>query len=416
MTFLAPERLRTLTSSARGPALGLGGQVLNAGTNVVTVYLASLTLSPSQFGEFAIAFACVTVVLAGARGLIGSTMLVHLPTVGQHDRARLERSAFGFTVLVGCGASALLVVVALVAPNQVLLLWFAPWMATVLLQDAARHALLSRSRPGSALLLDVAWATAQAAVLLGVMAAGRDLQLDVLATAWGVGGLAGWMFAMAFRDARAGDPRPWLHSTRDLSGWLSGVAVLAQVELYVVLLLTAELVGDADAGGLRAVQLLAYQPAMIMLGALLILATPVMVRARTSAVSVREASRRVDVMVAPVVGALVLVMLLRDPLMALFFSQYGAYAQLAVPVSLQGICTAFAVAPMALLQGSRRGSAVLALQSARAVSTVVAAVVGVLVAGVAGLAWAMALSAVVTMVLTRIVAHRSVARFAGPTT
>ncbi len=394
-------RGRRLAAQARRPVLGIAGQILNAATNVVTVYVASLLLRPDAFGEFALAFTLITVVLAAGRGLVGSTMQVHLPTLAEGPRRGMERSALGFTTLIGVIASA-----GLLLAGQGAIVWLAPWVVAALLQDAARYVFLATGRQGAALLLDGAWALAQGLTIAVAVLVGAPVTIELLATAWGVGAVAGVVLFGALTRSWPAPPGPWVRTTRDIAGWFTAVAVIAQLELYLVLLLTGTLLGAADAGGLRAVQLLAYQPAMVLLGALSVVVTPMMVRARTSHASIVHARRRITITVSPVIAVLIAVAFLREPLMGVLFPQYVAVSALVVPVALQGVLTALAVASLVLLRALRRGRTVLLLQVTRLVLILTMIVIGMLVAGPTGLAWGLAAGSLLVFVLiTATAAH-----------
>jgi O-antigen/teichoic acid export membrane protein len=388
---------------ARRPVLGIAGQGLNAATNVVTAYLAAQLLAPDAFGAFVLAFAGVTLVLAAGRGLVGSTVLVHLPAVDDAARPALVRSAVGFTLVVGAVAG---VAVTVIGPPELRV--FAPWLVGALVQDAGRYVFLADSRPGAALALDVAWAAVQGAILGGWLLLGPPVGVTALAVSWGGGALAGVALLAVLTDVRPASPRPWLRATRDVAGWFTVTAALGAAEIFLVLLLTGELLGPADAGGLRAAQLLAYQPALVVLGALLVLVTPVMVRARSSAPALRAASGRVLLAVSPVIVVLALVAVLREPLMGLFFGRFTGFAPLVVPVAVQGVLAALSVPAQALLRGLRRGRAVFAVSLARLVVLLAGALAGVGLDGVVGAAWGLVAATAVGLVGIQVVAQRAV--------
>lgn len=375
----------SLAGRARRPVLGVSGQVLNAATNVVTVYLAALLLRPDAFGVFALAFALVTVVLAAGRGLVGTTMQVELPALETGPRRDMVRSAIGFTLLVGVAASLMLAVLGSDA-----LVWFAPWVTAALMHDAGRHAFLAVGREGAALLLDLVWAAVQGLCIAAWLLSGHTVTIGLLATCWGLGALAGFGLFAVLADARPSFPGRWARSTRDVAGWFTGVAATAQIELYLVLLLAGTLLGPGEAGGLRAAQLMAYQPALVVLGSLGILFTPLMVRAGTSRLEIARAWRTIAVASSPVAVALLLVAVLREPLMSLLFAQYVGFAPLVVPLALQGMFSTVGVASLVMLRALRRGRIVFTLQALRALLMVVAALAGLMNGGAIGLAWGLA--------------------------
>lgn len=407
MTTLPIARVRALAARSRRPACAVAGQVLNAATNVVTAYVASVLLRPAEFGTFVVAFAIVTVVLAAGRGLIGATMLVHLPAQDEADRAELVRSALGFTILAGLGASVLVVLAAVAQP---VLLFFAPWVTAALLQDVGRYVFLSAGRTGRALALDVVWAVVQAVVLaVGIVVSGA-VSLELVATAWGLGASAGTIAFMAFHRLRPIQPGRWARVTRDVAGWFTAVAVVGQVEIYLVLFLTGVLLAPADVGGVRAVQLLAFHPPLVLLAALLMIVQPMVVRARSSPDALRAASHRVTMIMTPVICGLAALAVLREPLMAALFGQYVGYAPLVVPVAIQSAFVALMIAPLTVLNGLRQGATAFSIQAMRTAGLVAAAVVGMRLAGVWGLAWALAISAAVAWGQAALSARRAISR------
>lgn len=379
-----------------GPFLATASQLLNAGTNVATAFAASVVLRPEAFGVFVLGFAAVTVLLATGRGLIGQTMLTQLPAAAPGDRRATVRSALGFALLVGlAGAVALLVVSGWVGA----LVWFVPWVAAALLQDVGRYTFLAEGRPGRALALDVSWALAQGLVVAGWWALGGPPAVGVLATAWGIGALAGLITFVALDPAaaRPAAPGPWLRSTRDVAGWFTAMSVLGQLEVYLVILLAGALAGTRDAGGLRAVQLLVFQPPMVLLGAVLALAMPRAARLGAGSPELPSVWRLTAVAVVPVAAGVLVVAALAHPLMAILFPQYTDYAGLVLPVALQSALAAFAVPTLALLAGTRRAGLAFALQGGRSVLLLIGVVAGVVVAGTAGLAWSLAVTAAITL-------------------
>lgn len=398
MAVPAGGRLRYIAGRARPPALGLAGQLLNAATNVATAFVASLLLRPEDFGVFVLGFACVTLALASGRGLIGTTMLAQLPAAAPVDRPALLRSALGFTVLVGIGAS--LVLLAISSWVAAVLL-FAPWVTVALVQDVGRYAFLAEGRTGAALLLDGVWAAAQVLTVSAWWLTGGTITLGLLATAWGIGALAG-VVALAVLlppGTRPSSPRRWARTTRDVAGWFTALAVLGQAEIYVVLLLVGALLGAREAGGLRAVQLLVFQPPMVLLGAVLMLATPAVARrgATAGTAALSALWRRTALAVTPVALAILAVAALGGPLMSLLFAQYTDYTSFVLPVALQSALAAFGVPSLALFSGTRRGALAFVLAAGRSGLVVVAVVVGVAVAGPTGLVWALAVSSALSL-------------------
>jgi O-antigen/teichoic acid export membrane protein len=115
-------------------------------------------------------------------------------------------------------------------------------------------------------------------------------------------------------------------------------------------------------------------------------------------------------MASPVVGGLALLAVLRIPLMTLLFPHYVDYAPLVVPIALQSVFVALSIGPLCVLNGLRQGSAVFRMQVLRTSALVAAAVVGMRVAGVVGLAWALALASSLVWLQLLVVTHRAITR------
>lgn len=164
------------------------------------------------------------------------------------------------------------------------------------------------------------------------------------------------------------------------------MAVVAQVELFLVLATVGLVLGPADAGGLRAVQLLVSQPATVVLGAMLVLATPTVATAAQGpgGTSLRTVHRQVVRQVAPVVVGVAVVAALAGPLMQLLFPRWSGYAPLALPVALQTGLLAWCMPAMALLNGTRRGRVSLALHLCRSTVVVAGTALGGVLGGAAG--------------------------------
>ncbi len=161
--------------------------------------------------------------------------------------------------------------------------------------------------------------------------------------------------------------------------------------------------------GLRAVQLLVYQPPTTFMAAVLVLATPVFARL---AVRPDRAPflrlRRSAVLAMGVLGLLVLAAIpLRHVLLDLLFPRYTDFAPLVAPLALQVVVGGLGVPFAASLRGMRRGRELFATQVVTALGLVVGAVVGLALGGVLGLAWGMAAGAVVSVGVEVVVAVRA---------
>jgi O-antigen/teichoic acid export membrane protein len=204
---------------------------------------------------------------------------------------------------------------------------------------------------------------------------------------------------LAKERPRPADPRNWLRDTRYLSGWMTLTSVLGQAEIYAVIVIAGVVLLPEEAAGLRAVQLLVFQPAVTLLTAMLVILTPVAARAvvagDTDAV---RAVRRSALIWSGCVGVIVLLIVpFRGPLLAVLFPQYAGFENLVPPIAFQTAVLALTVPFHALLRGYRRARTESLLQTVNAVCLVGAATVGMVLGAVHGLAWAMAVVSLGTL-------------------
>ena len=400
---------------AAGPArsrralFGVGDQVLSSGTNYLTAFVASFVLAPESFGGFVVAYAVVTVVAAATRAFLSEPLLAHLPTVASASRrAQLAGSALTASAVVGVVGSVLLSVLGLAGGVLATLLAFAPWLTGALVADAGRYVLLARSETGRTFAVDAAWALAQLGALVVVAATGAWSPATIAAS-WGIGALAAVATLAVVGVGRPRRPGEWLREGRYLSGWFTVVSVVGQVQMYAVLLIAGAVLATSEMAGLRAVQLLVYQPPTTFMAAVLVLATPMFARL---AVRPDRAPflrlRRSAVLAMGVLGLVVLAAIpLRHVLLDLLFPRYTDFAPLVAPLALQVVVGGLGVPFAASLRGMRRGRELFATQVVTALGLVVGAVVGLALGGVLGLAWGMAAGAVVSVGVEVVVAVRA---------
>ncbi|MDL5159145.1 hypothetical protein [Actinomycetospora termitidis] len=394
---------------SRGRAVvGVADQLVSSASNYLTAFVASAVLLPGEFGAFVAAYAVVTVLCAAGRAVIGEPLLAHLPTVGAARRPSLGSSALTGSAVLGLAGLAVCVVGGLAWDGAVgdALLALALWVPGALVVDAGRHVLLARSDTGRALAVDVVWLVAQGVVLLAAFLTTGRFSLGSVAAAWGVGALVALvvLLAVSAEARRIVDPRPWFAESRYLAGWFTLTSVLGQAQVYLVLLLAGAVLVADDVAGLRAVQLLVFQPPVTFLAALLVLATPVMARLAVAGdrAGLRRARRTALAATAVLSAVLLAAIPLRDVLMGLLFPQYLGYTGLVAPIVLQTALAAFAVPFLAQVRGERRGGALFGLQVVTAVGMLVGAGAGLVVGGeagsaVTGLAWGLTASSLVAL-------------------
>lgn len=394
-----------VSAAFRRSAAGVADQVVSSASNYLTAFLASVVLAPNEFGRFVLAYAVVTVLLAGGRAFVGESLLAHLPVVDAARRRPLTTSALGTGVLLGLAGS---VVCLAGTPTGLPLLAFLPWVPGAMLADAGRYVLLAGRDTARALVVDTVWAIVQLAVLVVPWATG-DWSVGVLATAWGVGALAAAAAFVAMTGQWPAGPGAWWAESRYVAGWFTLSSVLGQVQVYAVLLLAGAALSPLDTAGLRAVQLLVYQPAITLMGALVVLLVPVMSRQlATGEPAALRRVRRTALLLFLVVGAVVLVAVpLRDVLLDALFPHYIGFTFLVAPVAVQTALTGLGVPFLAQLRATRRGRVVVGQQLLQLVTGLAAAGTGAAIGGVRGLAWGLVAATGVVLASLAVMAVRT---------
>lgn len=397
-------------AKSRQPVLGVVDQIVSSATNFLTAFLASYTLAPDAFSTFVIGYAIVIVISAVGRSLVGEPLLAHLPTVAAGARSRMFCSAMACAVVIGGAASILLLGLGLSGARPLTsLIWFAPWLPVVFVQDACRFVFLALEDTGRALTIDVAWALAQG-VALAVTIAFGDLSIATLSAGWGIGALAGIAGFLVLTPGTIvpSDPRPWMRETRYLSGWFTLTSLLGQCQIYTVVVLAGLVLLPIDTAGLRAVQLMVFQPSITIIAAFLVVVTPLVARLEAQG-RFREIRtvRWVTLGGSAVLSAVILLAVpLRGFLLKTFFPLYTAFDHLVLPLALQSVASAFSVPFVALLRGFRQARLLFLIEILCSPLLVVAALAGMLVAGVVGLAWGLAAASAVTLIVLSSAAPR----------
>ncbi|PWW21889.1 O-antigen/teichoic acid export membrane protein [Geodermatophilus normandii] len=398
-----------MSPTLRRTAAGVADQVVSSGSNYLTALLASLVLAPREFAGFVLAYAVVTVLVAGARAVVGEPLLAHLPTVAAAHRRDLSSAALGAAAVLGVVAAAGCVVLGLAGPGLLAgVLAFAAWVPGVLLADAARFVLLARGDTVRALLVDLTWALVQLSALAVVWAVG-SWSVGSLAAAWGVGALAAVVVAAVCTRQGLRPPGTWWAESRYLSGWFTLTSVLGQVQVYLVLVLAGAVLAAVDTAGLRAVQLLVLQPAITLMAAVLVLLTPPMARASAAGdLAALHRARRTALTAMAALGAVVLLAVpLRDVLLGAVFPQYTGYAGIVAPVAVQTAVAALTVPFQAQLRGARRGRSLFVQQVVQLVTLLGGAATGLAAGGLPGLAWGTAAATVVALVSMALAARQA---------
>ncbi len=390
----------------RWAGAGLADQALIALANAGTTLLAAALLSREQAAGPILAIAVGYFVIGINRAFVGEVLVALASRYDGERRDRLVRNGFATSVTLGLLASAVFVVIwAVSQPNGRYdlhnLIWLAPFLPMVLLQDAARYSYLADRRPDRALAIDLVWFGTQAAVvagsLLAVGASGAWLLI-----AWGSGATAGaTVFLVRARPALwRGDPRRWLEQTRQLSGWFTATALVGQFQTLAVNFLVPGRLGKQALSGLRTAQTVLMQPVQNFQLAVQGLLVPRLSRLAHAATRSQHAHeraaaaaafrRQVRLVAAAFAGLAALMVAVVWPAASTVLRhipKFADIAPLALPISLQAGIYLIQVPFTAALRGMHRARMLFAQYVAFTTTSLTGLVVGSGTGSLVGAVW-----------------------------
>lgn len=142
--------------------LGTTDQALSSASNVLFILSLARTLSPKEFGFYALAYACLAAGLAVFRGAIGTPITLR---AGEIEQVRIEASfGLGATLIVSIPASILIIALSALVDIPVHPAFFLG-LPILLIQDLGRISALSAGKVGIALLADGLWFTVSAGLI-----------------------------------------------------------------------------------------------------------------------------------------------------------------------------------------------------------------------------------------------------------
>ncbi len=380
----------------------------NAGLSVVV----ARSVSPGEFGAFALAFSVYTVVVAVSQAMSGQVFSVrHSATTGRRLRSAMSGAA-GTALAVGAVSAVLVGTVGalMAAPLRDVLLATAVLLPALTVQDAWRSIFIARGTPSRAFANDLLWTVLQIVLIGGLLAASVD-RAGWYVVAWGVAALAGAGYGVRQAGAR---PSPaaairYVQANRDVSGpsVAGALAILGAMQVAFVLV---AVVGDIrDVGALRAVGTL--------LGPLNIVGFAV------AGFALPELARRLPpakqlVMVAAGIGAALvvvdltwgaIVLLLPTTVGVALLGQTWPHAQLALPGLITfTACIGATVGTTVVVRALARTRYAFATHAALGCLVIVGAVTGAQVDGARGAAWGLATAAAVMVVPCWLVMLRAI--------
>ena len=256
-------------------------QGISSFTSFTLGVLIARAVSRDDFGAFTLAFSTYLIILNIARAVGTQPLVIRFSGVETPEWRRGAAAASGTMLTMGLGAGLLCLAIAAVTGPTVGPTFAALGIAlpALMVQDGWRFIFFAAGRDRDAVLTDLSWAIALVVFLLLVARFAPGTPQSVLA--WGASAAVACLVGV-WRSGFLPDPRAmpgWLREHSDLVGRYSLEVLVglgaSQAAIYVV----GATAGLAEAGSIRAAQLL-LGPMHIVLQAAHLIAVPEGVRIR----------------------------------------------------------------------------------------------------------------------------------------
>jgi len=416
----------TIAAGSRRAATTLLDQGFSSVSNFAMGVAVARVAGAAGLGAFAFAYAAWLVLVDVHRGLIIEPMAIEGD--GRQAGTRTIERGFAAEVLLGSGATALfaLVGVALhvlhIQAFATPMLFLAPWITVLLLQDYWRLVSIIRQRPGLALANDIVFSCAQGAAFLVIIAAHVHSSGAVI-SAWALGGLAGAAYGLCQYRARPTfrGGLTLIRSRWAMGRWLTGSSLISWGASQAYVYIAGALLGPAALGGLKASQALVAGPAgvLVQAGGSIGLPEASNAYAERGWKGLIKVTRVVTVagIMSFVAAAFVLVLWGRELLSRIYGPQFAHMERVAVLLGVAYIVMSLSLGPLLVLKQTRNAHRILQTQIAGLVVSLVGVAVLTLRFGVVGTAYATIATAATGVVCVRwhqhVVGRLEVGRPAG---
>lgn len=403
----------------RRAAWTLVGQVASSATSAALAVLLARSVDAEGFGAFGIAFAVFTLVIGMTRAVVTTPLLVHHSAAPAASQAGPARQCAGASLAVGLAAGSLCLAAAAVVPGElrVALAVLGLSLPGVLVQDAWRQALFTAARPRDAALNDLVWAAVQAALSALVLSSGAASTATLMAT-WGAGALVGALLGARQLGGRPllSGALPWARRHGPTGARLGAEYALVMGAHTLVTLALGAVAGLGATGAVRGAQTL-LGPLQVLVFAAGSFVVPSLARRRAShgragltTLAVKTSLTTGGLAVA-VVGAL---LLLPDAWgRALLGDSWAGASRVLLPLGLLAVAVGASQGAVLSLKLAR-ADLLLRAATAFAPLVLVGGLVGAVVAGAVGAAWATAGAQVLHTALVWFVVVRVVRRRPSP--
>lgn len=377
-------------------AWGLADQALSSGTNFALALFVARSVSPTQFGTFALVLSVYFLVAGIGQGVASGPLAVRYSAAVPARFNEAAGGATGAALLLGLVAGTLCVLVAgATAPSiRLALLALGASLPGLLLQDTWRFVFVAAGRPSQATLNDAVWTIAQVAGFTALLAVNR-LTTENLIAAWGfaaaVAAVAGCL--QAHQLPRISKSIAWVREEGSLAFRYAIESIVVRGSAQVAAVVVAGLVGINALGALRGAQVVFSPLNFVYLGGLFV-AIPEAVRILHRTPERLDRLANVVSSVAVACAAIWTVIALAVTSVAgrqLLGETWASASLLLLPVALQTLGTASSIGPQVALRGLGAATTSLFCQVVSAFAVVGGATAGAETSGVRGAAIGIAL-------------------------
>jgi len=278
---------------------GLGDQVLSSVTNFALGLLVARSVSPREFGAFALAYAVYTLTLGLCRALAGEPLIVRFSARENKDWRTGVRGAVSTALALGAivGSGCLGASLLTNGPLRSALLVLGPLLPALLIQDVWRFAFFAAGRGAKAFVNDLVWAFVLFP-LMGLALATNLASVGWLMLVWAGAGTVAAVLGLAQTGVSPrgmGEARAWVKTHRDLAPRFAAEFALSGAASNFTLFAVGSITSLGQVGWLRAGQL-AFGPLGVLFMGTGLVTVPEGVRLlRRSAASLMRASRALSV-------------------------------------------------------------------------------------------------------------------------
>jgi O-antigen/teichoic acid export membrane protein len=328
----------------------------------------------SGLGAFAFAYAGWLVLADMHRALITDPMAIEGDARAANSKRAIQRG-FAAEVLLGLAASlvfALIGGVLLVAHGRTFgtgMLYLAPWLPALLVQDYWRWVGFMSQRPGWALANDTVFNCVQGAAFVAIIVT-HSHSVGAVITAWGLGGAAGAIYGLyqhrVVPSLRGG--LSLLRSRWGMSKWLAASSLTGWGSSQAYVYVAGAILGPAGLGGLKAAQTLVAGPAGVLIQAGGSIGLPEASKAHSEKgwAGLVRVSRAVTVagVLSFTAGALVVVIWGRALLTRIYGPQFAHLELAAVLIAVAYVFMGCSVGPVLVLKTTRNAHRIFYIQVA----------------------------------------------------